>query len=287
MISIIIPTYNREKVILRAVNSILQQSLSEYEIIIVDDGSKDNTRNLIKTISCNKIKYFYIENSGAANAKNYGVSKAKYEYIMFLDSDDEIIDTNLLYEVKKDIGNGCEFICCNRLLKKFKDREVIEKFNNNLNLKDYILNYPLNYPGKPPYIIKKSLYLKTGGLKRGIRWGEAIGFWRKLFLLNPKIKIINRLSYIYYLDGNDNISKGYLYRENKIDLVYNSIFLAFKEIEKFLNQQARVNWKVVLLLISILKKSDVKINFENLIKENVIYILKGFVYVFYKRINKD
>lgn len=287
MISVIIPTYNRQKVILRAINSILRQSFSEYEIIIIDDGSKDDTRSLIKTINDNRVTYFYIENSGAANAKNYGVSKAQYQYIMFLDSDDEIIDNNLLFEVKKEIDNGFEFICFSKLLKKFKNREVVEKFNNNLNLKDYILKYPLNYPGKPPYIIKKSLYSKAGGLKSNIKWGESIGFWRKLFLLNPKIKIINRLSYIYYLDGNDNISKGCLYKENKIDLVYESILLAFKEIEKFLNIQARVNWKVVLFLISILKKSDLKINFKNLAKENIIYIIKSFSYVFYKRIKKE
>lgn len=287
MISVIIPTYNRRKVILRAINSILRQRFSEYEIIIIDDGSKDDTRSLIETINDNRVKYFYIENSGAANAKNYGVSKARYQYIMFLDSDDEIIDINLLLEVKKEIDNGVEFICFSRLLKKLKNREVLEKFNDNLNLKDYILKYPLNYPGKPPYIIKKSLYKKTGGLNITTKWGEAISFWRKLFLLNPKTKIINRLSYIYYLDGNDNISKGHLYKENKIDLVYDSILLAFKEVEKFLNRQARVNWKVVLLLISILKRSEVKINLKKLAKENIVNIIKAFLYVIYKRLNKQ
>lgn len=286
MISIIITTYNRRKVILRAINSILKQSLFEYEIIVIDDGSKDNTKELIEKLKDDRINYFYIQNSGAANAKNYGVNKAKYKYIMFLDSDDEINDENLLVNVKKEIEQGFEFICFEKILKKFKNKEVIETFNKPENLKYYILKYPLNYPGKPPYIIKKSLYLKAGGLNTNIKWGEAIGFWRKLFLFNPKIKIMKGSSYVYYLTGDDNVSKGCLYKDKKIDLVYSSIYVSYKEIEKFLTRQERINWKIVLLLISILKKSEVKINFLNLIKENKVDILKGIIYVAFKRILK-
>lgn len=69
--------------------------------------------------------------------------------------------------------------------------------------------------------------------------------------------------------------------------MYDSILLAFKEVEKFLNRQARVNWKVVLLLISILKRSEVKINLKKLAKENIVNIIKAFLYVIYKRLNKQ
>ncbi|MUU06693.1 MAG: glycosyltransferase family 2 protein [Phascolarctobacterium sp.] len=62
MISIVIATYNREKTILRAIYSILNQKFDAYEIVIVDDGSKDNTKQIIENLNNEKIKYFYIEN---------------------------------------------------------------------------------------------------------------------------------------------------------------------------------------------------------------------------------
>lgn len=86
--SIVIPTYNREKTISRAVNSILQQTFIDYEIVIVDDGSIDNTASIIESYSNPHIKYFKTENSGVAHARNYGIKQALGHYVGFLDSDD-------------------------------------------------------------------------------------------------------------------------------------------------------------------------------------------------------
>ncbi len=87
-ISVIIPTYNRSKVILRAVKSVLAQSYKASEIIVVDDGSNDNTKELLKDLQ-DKIVYIFQKNSGVSSARNRGIKKAKYSWIAFLDSDDE------------------------------------------------------------------------------------------------------------------------------------------------------------------------------------------------------
>ncbi len=86
--SIIIPTYNREKKISQAIQSILYQSFIDYEILIIDDGSSDDTEKVIKSISQNNIHYYKTENFGVAHARNQGILKAKGQYIGFLDSDD-------------------------------------------------------------------------------------------------------------------------------------------------------------------------------------------------------
>ena len=83
MVSIIIPTYNREKTILRAINSVLEQTYNDIEVIIVDDGSKDNTREIIESLNCSKIRYIYQENGGASKARNTGIRAAEGEYISF------------------------------------------------------------------------------------------------------------------------------------------------------------------------------------------------------------
>lgn len=86
--SIVIPTFNRENLLPFAINSILNQTFTDFEIIIIDDGSTDNTEEVVKNIKSNKILYFKTENKGIAAARNLGINKAKGNYIGFLDSDD-------------------------------------------------------------------------------------------------------------------------------------------------------------------------------------------------------
>lgn len=87
LVSVIIPTYNRAGFLEEALKSVLNQTYSNLEIIVVDDGSTDNTKEVLKPFK-DKIKYFYQENKGPAAAKNTGLKSANGEYIAFLDSDD-------------------------------------------------------------------------------------------------------------------------------------------------------------------------------------------------------
>lgn len=87
-VSIIIPTYNRAPTILRAVTSVLEQCEADDEIIVVDDGSNDNTEEILKELA-NQIIYHKIPNGGAGSARNFGLDIAQNEFIAFLDSDDE------------------------------------------------------------------------------------------------------------------------------------------------------------------------------------------------------
>jgi glycosyltransferase involved in cell wall biosynthesis len=85
--SVIIPTYNREKFLKIAVRSVLEQTLDDYELIIVDDGSTDNTRKMCEGLDA-RIKYIYQENKGPAAARNRGIQESKGAFICFLDTDD-------------------------------------------------------------------------------------------------------------------------------------------------------------------------------------------------------
>lgn len=90
LVSVIIPTYNRAQTIIRSIRSVLNQSYQNYEIIVVDDGSTDNTEEVIMKMNSQKIKYIkHSHNKGAAAARNTGIKAAKGEYIAFQDSDDE------------------------------------------------------------------------------------------------------------------------------------------------------------------------------------------------------
>ncbi len=98
-VSVIIPTYNRMKYVTRAVESVLAQTYKDYEVIVVDDGSNDNTQQNLKGYQ-DKIKYIYQDNSGVSAARNTGIKFAKGEWLAFLDSDDEWMPDYLLTQIE-------------------------------------------------------------------------------------------------------------------------------------------------------------------------------------------
>lgn len=89
-ISIIIPAYNAEKYIKKCIDSIVNQTKEELEIIVINDGSTDNTEDIVKEYKDKRIKYFKNKNQGIGKTRNFGIEKATGSYIMFIDSDDYI-----------------------------------------------------------------------------------------------------------------------------------------------------------------------------------------------------
>ena len=101
MISVIIPTHNREKTIKKSIDSVLCQTYNNIEIIVVDDKSTDNTEEVINSIKDNRIKYIKLdENKGACFARNKGIELAQGKYIAFQDSDDEWLPQKLEIQLR-------------------------------------------------------------------------------------------------------------------------------------------------------------------------------------------
>ena len=100
-VSVIVPVYNVEEYVVKCINSLVNQTLKDIEIIIVNDGTKDNSIQLIeKNFDDKRIKIFNKENGGLASARNFGIKKAKGEYLFFVDSDD-FVDENCLLDMYK------------------------------------------------------------------------------------------------------------------------------------------------------------------------------------------
>ncbi len=101
LVSIVIATYNRANLIKRAINSILNQTYVNYEIIVVDDGSIDNTKEVVESFNKHKIRYIkHKNNKGASAARNTGIKCSKGDFIAFQDSDDEWLPEKLEKEMK-------------------------------------------------------------------------------------------------------------------------------------------------------------------------------------------
>jgi glycosyltransferase involved in cell wall biosynthesis len=100
-VSVVIPTFNRGQTLRRAIDSVLAQSFKDFEIIVVDDGSTDGTKELLREyIDKKKIRYLFQRHSGAGAARNFGIGAAEGKYIAFQDSDDEWLPGKLEIQVE-------------------------------------------------------------------------------------------------------------------------------------------------------------------------------------------
>nr|WP_298561232.1 glycosyltransferase family A protein [uncultured Prevotella sp.] len=95
MISVVIPLYNKEASIKQSLMSVLSQSYQDFEVVIVDDGSTDNSVAKVEEIQDSRIRLIRQENGGPSKARNTGVKNAKGEWVLFLDADDELLPNAL------------------------------------------------------------------------------------------------------------------------------------------------------------------------------------------------
>ena len=123
-VSVIIPTYNMGKYIRRCINSILCQTLSELEVIIIDDGSTDETKRVVSSISDSRIRYYYQDNQGTGKARNKGIEKAIGESLMFIDPDDEYASEEVLEKLYYGLKSNDVKICGGNIIRKFSDGRI-------------------------------------------------------------------------------------------------------------------------------------------------------------------
>ncbi|MFK3662192.1 glycosyltransferase family 2 protein [Scandinavium sp. NPDC088450] len=289
LISIIITLYNRKELVERAIDSVSHlKKLNDVEIIVVDDGSTDNPKSvLLPYITSSTITYLYKDNGGAADAKNYGAKNAKGDYIIFLDSDDYLINSNELMQyitVKKNEGFNFFYSECVVIKKGSAKKELFspKDFADAKNVYDYVMCYPLNYPGKPTYVFEREHFLNSGGFTKSFKWGDAMLFWR-LFLKGIKCDLIRFPTYIYDQSSDNSISRsrGGNYYNN----VYNSLKITYFKLEPDLNALGyQMNWVLILWLLSI-KTCSFKdfIRFSVEILSNPIQSISATRYLITKR----
>jgi glycosyltransferase involved in cell wall biosynthesis len=178
-ISIVIPTYNRAHLISRAIKSVIGQTYPSWELIIVDDGSTDNTYEIIKPfLSDARMQYHKKINSGAAHSRNVGVEISKGEWITFLDSDDEAYP-NWLDEFAKMIDAKKSKVCCCGLIKVGLGDKVMEQIMPHKM--GPILNSKIGrFTNGGVYIILKSIFLAVGGFDNDLKSGQHTEFAYRL-----------------------------------------------------------------------------------------------------------
>lgn len=186
-ISVIVPVYNVEKYLSKCLESLVNQTLKDIEIIVVNDGSPDNSQDIIDQYVNNypnKIKSYKKKNGGQGSARNYGLKYAMGDFISFVDSDDWLELDALEKMYKKAIKEKSDIVICD-MIDHFED-DGSEKY---FNCTKYNWIYEVT-PSASNKIFRRSLINDIRFLNR--EWYEDFNFTTKLLLLNPKISTISK-----------------------------------------------------------------------------------------------
>lgn len=166
LVTVVIPVYNRQTTILRAINSVLQQTYANIEIIVVDDCSVDSTVNVINTCGDSRVHVIRLpQNYGANYARNRGIEKAKGEFIAFQDSDDEWLEDKLDKQIRYMMVEKLEAVFCPYILCDGCQRSVIPKNYQNSDIYRAGLQEKLkrdNVVGTPTLVVKKDIFSQIG-----------------------------------------------------------------------------------------------------------------------------
>jgi len=204
MISFIIPTYNRVHTIGKSIESILKQTCSEWELIIVDDGSQDETKKYIETyLRDARINYTYQTNQGVAVARNHGANLAKGEYLIFLDSDD-IVEISLVQTL-------LEYSYMDYDLISWQLNKIIDSKSEIVKPKNlgYIYNYRTAIFLAGGVCYKKNIFLKVGGYDHHLTFGENYELGLRICQLkNLNVLILNKILGSYIIEKSKRISNS-------------------------------------------------------------------------------
>lgn len=265
-ISIIIPVYNTAKYLKRCFDSVLVQSYKDFEMVIINDGSTDNSEQIIneyKDKYPDLISYYNKPNTGVASTRNFGIEKAKGEYIMFLDSDD-YIDKALLKTLEQYINNDIDLIKfkIQRVDEEGKTLEIVpgatfeettgEDGFNKLYSTDVLLDSPC------AYLIKKEIFTKNN-LKFAVGTEhEDFGLVPFIIVLAKTMVSVNFYGY-FYIQSDNSITRNEDYKRT-IKKAYDALKHydnAMEQVQKLqLNKLTKQNLKIYYTNAIILKAKE-------------------------------
>lgn len=207
--SVIIPTYNRKKFLKKALDSVLEQTFGDYELIIVDDGSTDDTGSLIKSLNDKRVKYVWQENKGPSGARNRGIKESVAEWICFLDSDDwwDKRKLEITYDCIKD----------NPDYRIFHTEEIWYRGGKLLNQKKVHKKYggwifekclPLCRVSVSTACINRSVFEEAGLFDEYLPCCEDYDFWLRVSIKYP-LYLIPRVLTLKEGGHKDQVSRKY------------------------------------------------------------------------------
>ncbi len=284
-LTVIIPVYNREKTIKKAIVSVAEQLQENMECIVINDGSTDHTEEVILKYG-EKISYYKKENEGIAKTRNFGLTHAKGEYVLFVDSDD-YIEPHLLEEIKPYLEKEIEII-------KFKAKHVDENGNvlhnitgptfsningqeafNRLAFTDVLMDSPC------VYVFKKELFLNQKMFFKPNTYHEDFGLIPLILLSAKSVVSLDYYGYSY-VQSEASITRNQDYEKTKKrweDTLFhydNMLqWISQKEFDTKTKENVITYYtNAVLLKLAFIKKEDRKPYIQKIKQRKMIHTIK-------------
>ena len=246
LISIVIPVYNAEKYLEQCLNSVKNQTYKNFEVILVNDGSIDNSESICKEFveSDTRFRYYLKANGGASSARNFGLDNVTGEYITFIDADDWVDENHLEVLINNIKENNSDMAVSS--IKKFDN---VSKFGfrvhskqekyllnyNKLNREEFLVILPKLIHASNSYKIAVSKLFKKELLSdvrfdESIVYGEDLEFFFKIYNNISSISYVDEVSYIYRLYDESTSSKfGQLYMKQELG-IYKKMYEKIEEL---------------------------------------------------------
>ncbi len=232
--SVVIPLYNKEKYIARALSSVLSQTCQNFEILVVDDGSTDHSFERASQIDSEKIKMIRQENQGAATARNTGIACASGDYIAFLDADDawredylETMDHLTETYSESDIYVTAYAIHMNKGKVRYSGRLSPE--TGCLDSYWLTFQYPYDFVWTSATVIQREAIQNAGGFKPGEKIGQDLDLWARVARENPKVAYSSKVCVDYHRMAEENA-------RTRVKIAYAGAFISDLE-EELLHQK--------------------------------------------------
>lgn len=294
MVSIVIPIYNSETTLRRCLNSVINQSIFDWELILVDDGSNDKSDDICDEYAAKdqRVKVFHKKNGGVSSARNIGLDNAKGEWVVFIDADDFVKESylaNLLEHSQKqvdlvisyaEIHNGDDI----------KKESYSEKLIDETNFDSMFIENDMHWHTSPWSKLYKRNIIEEYHIRfcEGMHIGEDAVFLYSYMLYSNRIYISNDTDYCYFAYNEGSLTK----RVNSLDseiLAYNQIqaiveSIILKKTIKNFKALRNLNW-----LIASYQRRILNALYHNKVKkQNRLSILTEFNWIYYiKYINSD
>lgn len=225
MISIIVPTYNHASSLKITISSIISQTNTKWNLIIIDDGSTDETEKVVQAyLKDSRIQYYFQSNQGVSAARNLGIQKAKGEFVIFLDSDDYVKD-NLIERLHQENYFSYDFVTWNVLKIKNKIESIVKPENLGAL---YSFKELLFLAGS--ICIKKELFVQVGGYDPHLKFGENYELGLRLSRIpGTLVNYIPEELGVFHECGNrtsnslNNILHSNLYQYKKHEEIFNEL----------------------------------------------------------------
>ena len=282
-ISIVIPVYNADKYIKTTIGSILSQSFSNWELLLVDDCSSDNTPAICKDVARGDNRIIYIrqeKNGGPSKARNTGINQAKGEYIAFVDSDDTIDSTFLEKMLTVAVEHNSDIVWCN--YKEILGNDVIYRKHNlschtPIPYETYIRLYFKNQEGLGSMCTK--LYRRSFLEQNNIRLnhnrvhGEDWEFNLNCFKCHPILVAIEDSLYNYIRQNCSSVIASYRALDYQTFVISNKMLIELAQNEGVAYDVIVMNSRFVYLVIALLvslkhsRVADKKIEFNRIVND--------------------